>query len=103
LREDTRLEIAQRRVSKLQRKVALQRADWQHKVTSDIASRHDIGVTEKLNTRGMTRKAKKRCDPARGQRAKERAPRQGNKRKKQKTGLNKSILSVGFGTLNFFD
>ena len=31
----------------------------------------------------MTRKAKK-----------------GNKRKRQKTGLNKSILSVGFGTLN---
>lgn len=73
----------QRQVSKLQRKVALQRADWQHKVTSDIASRHDIGVTEKLNTRGMTRKARK-----------------GSKRKKQKAGLNKSILSVGFGTLN---
>ncbi len=87
-----------RKVSKLQRKVALQRADWQHKVTSDIASRHDIGVTEKLNTKAMTRKAKK-----------------GNKRKRtgdincagnprrralQKTGLNKSILSVGFGTLN---
>lgn len=72
-----------RQVSKLQRKVALQRADWQHKVTSDIASRHDIGVTEKLNTKGLTSKAKK-----------------GSKRKRQKAGLNKSILSVGFGTLN---
>ncbi|MBW4607422.1 MAG: transposase [Hassallia sp. WJT32-NPBG1] len=60
-----------------------QRRDWQHKVTSEIASRYDIGVTEHLNTKGMTRKAKK-----------------GSKRKKQKAGLNKSILSVGFGTLN---
>ena len=50
---------------------------------SDIASRHDIGVTEKLNTKAMTSKAK-----------------QGRKRKKQKAGLNKSILSVGFGALN---
>ena len=74
---------ARRKVSKLQRKVALQRVDWQHKVTSDIASRHDIGVTEKLNTKGMTRKAKK-----------------DSKRKRQKAGLNKSILGVGFGTLN---
>lgn len=83
IKASNRWKKARRRVSKLQRKVALQRADWQHKVTSGIASRHDIGVTEKLNTRVMTRKAKK-----------------GSKRKKQKTGLNKSILSVGFGTLN---
>lgn len=72
-----------KQISKLQRKVANQRIDWQHKVTSEIASRYDIGVTEQLNTKGMTRKAKK-----------------GSKRKKQKAGLNKSILSVGFGTLN---
>ena len=83
IKASNRWKKARRRVSKLQRKVALQRADWQHKVTSDIASRHDIGVTEKLNTKGMTHKAKK-----------------GSKRKKQKAGLNKSILSVGFGTLN---
>jgi putative transposase len=72
-----------KRISRLMRKVANQRSDWQHKVTSEISSRHDIGVTEQLNTKGMTRKAKK-----------------GSKRKKQKAGLNKSILSVGFGTLN---
>ena len=30
-----------KQVSLLQRKVANQRKDWQHKVTSDIASRHD--------------------------------------------------------------
>lgn len=74
---------AKRKVAKLQRKAGNQRQDWQHKVTSDLASRYDIGVTEKLNTKGMTRKAKK-----------------GSKRKKQKAGLNKSILSVGFGNLN---
>ena len=72
-----------RRESNLKAKVARQRKDWQHKVTSEIASRYDIGVTEKLNTKGMTRKAKK-----------------GSQRKAQKTGLNRSILSVGFGTLN---
>jgi putative transposase len=57
--------------------VARQRKDWQHKVTSEIARRYDIGVTEKLNVKGMTRKVGKR-----------------------KAWLNKSILSVGFGTLN---
>ncbi|WNZ48327.1 transposase [Leptolyngbya boryana CZ1] len=72
-----------KRESNLKAKVARQRKDWQHKVTSDIASRYDIGVTEKLNTKGMTHTAKK-----------------GSKRKAQKAGLNKSILSVGFGTLN---
>ena len=83
VKASNRWKKARRRVSCIKRKVALQRADWQHKITSDIASRHDIGVTEKLNIKGMTRKAKK-----------------GSKRKKQKAGLNKSILSVGFGTLN---
>src|SRR3569832_771969 len=74
---------ANRQVAKLQRKTGNQRKDWQHKVTSELASRYDIGVTEQLNTKGITRKAKK-----------------GSKRKKQKSGLNKSILSVGFGNLN---
>ena len=74
---------ARKQVSKLQRKVANQRKNWQHQVTTEIASRYDIVVTEKLETKKMTRKAKK-----------------GSKRKRQKTGLNKSILDVGFGTLN---
>ncbi|WP_414585095.1 RNA-guided endonuclease InsQ/TnpB family protein [Scytonema sp. PCC 10023] len=74
---------ANKRVAQLQRKAGTQRRDWQHKITSEIASCYDIGVTEQLNTKGMTKKAKK-----------------GSKRNKQKAGLNKSILSVGFGTLN---
>jgi len=71
---------ARKQVSQLQRQVANQRQNWQHKVTTDIASCHDIVVTEKLETKKMTCK--------------------GKKRKKQKAGLNKSILDVGFGTLN---
>ncbi|XWK86825.1 MAG: transposase [Phormidium sp.] len=74
---------ARKQISKLQGKVANQRRDWQLMVTSEIARHYDIGVTEQLNTKNMTRQAKK-----------------GSKRKKQKAGLNKSILSVGFGTLN---
>jgi putative transposase len=66
-----------RREAQLQAKAARQRKDWQHKVTSEIACRYDVGVTEKLHVKGMTRKGGKR-----------------------KAGLNKSILSVGFGTLN---
>jgi putative transposase len=46
------------RESKLKAKVARQRRDWQHKVTSDLARRYDIGVTEKLNTKAMTPSAK---------------------------------------------
>ena len=69
------------RESKLKAKVARQLRDWQHKVTSDLARRYDIGVTENLNTKAMTRMAK-------------------GKGQKQKAGLNKSILSVGFATLN---
>ncbi|MDR9899862.1 transposase [Aetokthonos hydrillicola Thurmond2011] len=83
IKASNRWKKARKRVSILQAKVATQRKDWQHKVTSDIASRYDIGVTEKLETKKMTKKAKK-----------------GSKRKKQKAGLNKSILSVGFGALN---
>ncbi len=83
IKASKRWKKANRKVSQLQRKAGNQRKDWQHKVTSDLASRYDIGVTEQLEVKKMTRKAKK-----------------GSKRKKQKAGLNKSILSVGFGNLN---
>ena len=83
IKASSRWKKARRKISQQQRKVANHDADWQHRVTSDIAHRYDIGVTEKLDTKGMTRKAKK-----------------GSKRKRQKAGLNKSILSVGFSTLN---
>lgn len=73
---------AQAQVSKLQRKAARQRADWAHKVTTEIVSRNSLVVTEKLNIKNMTRKT-----------------RSGSKRKRQKTGLNRSILDVGWGMM----
>lgn len=79
----TRWKKANGKESKLKSKLARQRKDWQHKVTSDIAGRYDIGVTEKLETKKMTRK-----------------PKKGSKRKRQKSGLNREILSVGFGAIN---
>ena len=68
-------------VSQLQRHVARQREDWLHKTTSNIVSGNSLVAGEKLNVKGMTAKAKK------------------GKRKAQKSGLNRSILDVGFGMI----
>ncbi len=68
-------------VSKLQRKVACQRENWLHQTTSNIVSGNSLVAGEQLNVRGMTAKAKK------------------GKRKRQKAGLNRSILEVGFATI----
>ena len=78
-RPSKRWKKANKQVSKLQRKVGHHRKNWQHQVTSDIASRYDIGVTEELQVKNMTRKAKK-----------------GSKRKKQKAGR----LGICFGCRN---
>ena len=72
---------ASNQVGKITRKVANQRQNWVHQVASEIASSNSLVATEKLEVKNMTRKAKK------------------GKRKKQKAGLNKSILDVGFGML----
>jgi putative transposase len=69
------------KVSKLQRKVTRQREDWLHKTTSNIVSGNSLIAGEQLNVKGMTASAKK------------------GKRKKQKAGLNRSILEVGFGLI----
>ena len=69
-------------VSKLQREVRSQRKNWLHQTTSSIVSSNSLVAGEQLNVKGMTAKAKK-----------------GSKRKAQKTGLNRSMLDVGFGTL----
>jgi putative transposase len=82
IKASRRWKKAQRRKSALQRKVTRQRVDWLHKLTSDIVSRNSLVAGEKLNVRGMTRKAKK-----------------GSKRKAQKAKLNRSILEVGFGMI----
>lgn len=72
----------QAKISKERRKVANRRQDWIHQTATQIVSRHSMVATEKLNLKGMTKKAK-----------------QGSTRKRQKTGLNRSILDVGIGML----
>ncbi|MHC5713590.1 MAG: RNA-guided endonuclease InsQ/TnpB family protein [Nostoc sp.] len=76
-----RFKKAQLKVGKLTRKVANQRHNWVHQVAAEIISSNSFVATEKLEVKNMTRKAQK------------------GKRKKQKAGLNKSILDVGFGML----
>jgi len=86
----SRWKKTQAKISTVTRKVANQRQNWVHQVASDIvrcnscalrAPRFANVATEKLEISKMTRKAKK------------------GKRKKQKAGLNKSILDVGMGML----
>ncbi|MGB3297678.1 MAG: transposase [Phormidesmis sp.] len=84
VRASRRWRVERQKVSQLQRKVARQREDWIHQLTSDIVSRNSLIAGEQLNVKGMTAKAKK------------------GKRKKQKAGLNRSILSVGFGMIGQF-
>lgn len=72
---------ARRKVSKLQNQVANKRQDWIHKVAAQITSANSLVATETLNVKNLTAKAKK------------------GKRKRQKSGLNRSILDVGFGML----
>jgi transposase len=72
---------AQSKVSKLLSIAANQRQDWSHKVTTQIVSCNSMVVTEKLSIKGITKKAKT------------------GKRKRQKSGLNRSILDVGWGFL----
>lgn len=82
----SRWKKAQAKISKVTRKVANQRSNWVHKVASDIVRCNSYVATEKLEVSKMTRKAKKGGAPK-------------AKRKKQKAGLNKSILDVGFRML----
>jgi putative transposase len=70
------------KVRKLHQKAARQRQNWCHQVAAQIVSSNSMVATEKLTLKHMTRKAKK-----------------GSKRKRQKTGLNRSILDVGMGML----
>ncbi|MBD2435222.1 RNA-guided endonuclease TnpB family protein [Nostoc sp. FACHB-110] len=82
---------AQSQISKIYRKVANQRQNWVHQVTTRIISGNSTVVTEQLEVKNMSAKAKKGGAP--------KAQRKRDKRKKQKTGLNKSILDVGMGMI----
>ncbi|MEB3280070.1 MAG: transposase [Lyngbya sp.] len=72
----------QAQINKVKRKVANQRQDWTHKVAAQMVGGNSLVATEKLNIKGMTRKAKK-----------------GSKRKRQKSGLNRNLLDVAIGML----
>lgn len=85
VRGSRRWKAERSKVSKLQHKVTRQRENWIHQLTSNIVSSYSLVAGEQLNVKGMTRKAKK-----------------GSKRKRQKAGLNRSILSVGFGMIGQF-
>jgi putative transposase len=81
IKASRRWKKAQSKVSKLIARVGNQRQNWVHQVASEIVSGNSFVATETLVVKNMTSKAKK------------------GKRKKQKAGLNKSILDVGFGML----
>ncbi|MFH7030023.1 MAG: RNA-guided endonuclease InsQ/TnpB family protein [Heteroscytonema crispum UTEX LB 1556] len=88
IKASRRWKKAQAVVSRIIRKVSNQRQNWVHQVATEIVSGSSFSArrfanvaTEKLEVKTMTSKAKK------------------GKRKKQKAGLNKSILDVGFGML----
>jgi len=70
-----------KKVSKLYSKVTNRRQNWVHQVATQIVSTNSLVATEELTVKNMTAK------PAKG------------KRRRQKAGLNRSILDVGFGML----
>ena len=80
-KSSSRWKKAQAKISKVAGKVANSRQNWVHQVAAELVSSNSFVATEKLEVSKMTRKAKK------------------GKRKKQKAGLSKSILDVGFGML----
>jgi len=118
IKASRRWKKAQKAVSKLTRKVGLQRQNWVHQVATDIVRSHSFVATEKLEVIKMTSKAKKgvafgpKNKPSLNNLTTNRDAKQTNpegpayfsrhfpgKRKKQKAGLNKSMLDVGFGML----
>jgi putative transposase len=111
IKASRRWKQAQAKVSKITRKVANQRQNWVHQVAIEIVSRNSFIATEKLEVKNMTSKAKK---GKRKKRKLAKCPGRNNSSrnfrggvgfrpakvcKKQKAGLNKSILDVGFGML----
>ena len=81
IKASRRWKKTQKLVSKLNRKVANQRQNFVHQETTRIISSNSTVVTEKLEVQKISAKAKK------------------GKRRKQKSGLNKSILDVGMGMI----
>jgi putative transposase len=77
-----RWQKVQKTLAKLKKKIAQKRQNWVHHQAVEIVSSNSLIATEKLSLKNMTRKA-----------------RAESKRKRQKAGLNRSILDVGIGML----
>ena len=74
------------KVSRIHRKIANIRNDYQHKATTEICNNHAMIVCEALKVKNMSRSAKgDKNNPG--------------KMVKQKSGLNRSILDEGWGEL----
>ena len=71
---------------KTSRKIHQIRDNWLHHVSKEIADRYSVVYVENLNIKGMTASAKGTIESP-------------GKKVKQKTGLNKSIQSTGWGKL----
>ena len=75
---------AARRVATLQARLAEQRISWIHQVTKQLATGWATIAIEDLNVAGMTRTARGTLERP-------------GRRVRQKAGLNRAILDVGFG------
>lgn len=83
VRGSNRYKKAIARLAKLKARQTMCRKHWQHQVTKNIATRYDVVVLEKLQTKNMVRSAKGTKD-------------QPGTNVSQKKGLNRSILNVGW-------
>ena len=84
LRPSNRLRKARARVAKIHQGIARQRADFLHKLSTQIAREHALVCLEALRVRSMSASAA----------ATQEAP---GKRVRQKAGLNRAILDQGSG------
>ena len=88
----TRLEFSKRmqgvktRIQRVHRRIAGLRSNAQHQWSAELTKRFGIIAIEDLNVKGMTASSKGTVE-------------QPGKRVKQKSGLNRGILDVGFGEL----
>ena len=74
----------QKKIARIHERIANQRADYLHKISTDISKSHAMIFVENLNVRGMSGSAKgTEENPGRNVRA--------------KAGLNKAILDQGWG------
>jgi putative transposase len=83
LQPSNRLRKAQARVARIHQKIARQRADFLHKLSTEVAKEHALVCLEDLKVGAMSASAKGTTE----------AP---GKRVRQKSGLNRSILDQGW-------